>query len=201
MSTRDPRIDAYIQKSPDFSRPILDRLRALVHQGCPEVQETMKWSMPFFEYKGLLCNMAAFKHHVAFGFWKGDLVLGSEAKGEAMGQFGRITSVADLPPDKRLLELIRKAARLNEQAVKPPSRTVGRRPANRYLKVPDFLASALAGDPRAEANFKNMSYSHRREYVEWLTEAKREETRQRRLATALAWISQGKSQNWKYERC
>jgi uncharacterized protein YdeI (YjbR/CyaY-like superfamily) len=210
-SRRDPRIDAYIANSAEFARPVLNHLRQLVHEGCPGVQETLKWSMPAFEYKGLLCGMAAFKQHCTFGFWKHELLVGparpasgrkshgatSTAK-EAMGEFGRITSLSDLPPRRVLLGLVRKAARLNEEGVKVPRPP--RKPPQ-SLVVPADLAAALKKNKSAAAHFEQFSYSKRKDYIEWLTTAKADETRSRRLATAVEWIAQGKSRNWKYERC
>jgi hypothetical protein len=201
MGKKDARIDAYIADSAEFARPILKHLRALVHQGCPEVEETLKWRMPSFTYKGLLCGMAAFKQHATFGFWKHKLVVGEDAENDAMGQFGRITSMKDLPPDRALVAFVRKAAALNDAGVKVPSRARPKPGAKPELKAPAFLLSALEKDAKALRNWENFSPSCRKEYIEWLTEAKREETRARRLLTAMAWIAEDKGRNWKYERC
>jgi uncharacterized protein YdeI (YjbR/CyaY-like superfamily) len=201
MGKRDPHVDAYIAKSPEFAQPILTHLRELVHRGCPEVEETIKWSMPSFVYKGMLCGMAAFKQHATFGFWKHELVVGKAGEKEGMGQFGRITSLKDLPSSKVLLEHIRKAAALNDAGIKAPSRIRAKPGEKRELAVPDYLVAALKQNKAAQANFEKFSFSHKKEYVEWLTGAKREETRQKRLQNALAWIAEGKSQNWKYMRC
>jgi hypothetical protein len=198
MPTTDPRIDAYIAKSAEFARPILTHLRAVVHEGCPDVQETMKWSMPFFEHHGPLCNMSAFKAHVGFGFWKGALLVGRGSGDDerAMGQFGRITSLKDLPPKKELVALVKKAAKLNEDGVKVP-----KKPAKRAaLPVPAELEAALAKNRKARAIFEAFPPSHRREYSEWVGEAKREETRSARAAQAIAWIAEGKSRSWKYQK-
>ncbi|MCX6928778.1 MAG: YdeI/OmpD-associated family protein [Verrucomicrobia bacterium] len=200
MGKRDPRVDAYIAKSAGFAQPILNHLRELVHRGCPEVEETLKWSMPSFVYKGLLCGMAAFKQHATFGFWKHELVFGKTGEKEGMGQFGRITSLKDLPAQKVLLGYIRKAVALNEAGIKAPASTRPKPGEKRALAVPQYLVAALKKNKTAQANFENFSYSHKKEYVEWLTGAKREDTRQKRLQTALAWISEGKLQNWKYIR-
>jgi hypothetical protein len=200
MIKKDPRVDAYIAKSAEFARPILVHLRALVHLGCPEVEETLKWSMPWFEYKGPLCGMAAFKQHATFGFWQHKLIFGKSVEEGGMGQFGRITSLKDLPSDKTLLSYVAKAVKLKDSGVKSPG-TPARRGAKRELVVPDYLTSALKRNKRALANFEKFSYSHKKEYVEWLTGAKREETRQKRLSTALDWITAGKPQNWKYMNC
>jgi uncharacterized protein YdeI (YjbR/CyaY-like superfamily) len=200
MGTRDPRIDAYIEKSADFAKPILDHLRDVVHATCPDVEETMKWSFPHFMYEGMLCSMASFKSHCAFGFWKGALVLGDASKDtEGMGNLGRITSVKDLPPKKMLAGWIRKAMALNEEGVKAP---VKRKPALKKpaLQVPTALMDALARDPKARATFDAFPPSHRKEYVEWVAEAKTDATREKRIATALEWLAEGKQRNWKYQK-
>ena len=200
MAKIDPRIDAYIAKSADFAKPILTHLRELIHEGCPEVEETLKWSMPAFIHKGILCNLAAFKAHCAFGFWKSKLIFQSHGKNEnAMGQFGRITSLRDLPSNKVLLGYIRQAAKLNEDDVKVPSHSKPK--AKKELVVPDYFMAALRKNTKALKTFEGFSYSHKKEYVEWITEAKRGETRNKRIATTLLWLSQGKGRNWKYENC
>jgi uncharacterized protein YdeI (YjbR/CyaY-like superfamily) len=201
MGKRDTRVDAYIAKSAGFAQPILNHLRELVHRGCPEVEETLKWSRPSFVHKGLLCGMAAFKQHATFGFWKHELVVGKTGEKEGMGQFGRITSLKDLPAEKVLLGYIRKAVTLNEAGIKAPAPTRAKPGEKRELAVPDYFVAALKKNKTAQANYENFSYSHKKEYVEWLTGAKREDTRQKRLQTALAWIAEDKSQNWKYARC
>ncbi len=210
MGKRDARVDAYIAKSADFAKPILRHLRATVHEACPDVEEAMKWSFPHFLYRGMLCSMAAFKEHCAFNFWKGDIVLGPKGgrAGTAMGQFGRITRLADLPSKRVLAGHVRKAMQLNEEGAKP--RWLLARNAKRAAKArggatppartPADLAAALKANAKARAAFAGFPPSHRREYVEWITGAKRAETRARRLATAVRWIAQGKSLRWKYER-
>jgi uncharacterized protein YdeI (YjbR/CyaY-like superfamily) len=199
MGTRDPRIDAYIARSADFAQPILTHLREVVHDVCPEVEETLKWGAPHFMYKGMLCGMASFKHHCAFGFWKGALVLerGGDRAEEAMGQFGRITAISDLPPRSVLARYIKVAMRLNEEGVKSPTRT---KRTKKPLAVPADLSAALRRNAKARTTFEEFSPSHRREYIEWITEAKREETRKKRLATTLEWLAEGKPHNWKYKR-
>ncbi|HEX8691208.1 MAG TPA: YdeI/OmpD-associated family protein [Longimicrobium sp.] len=199
MGTRDPRIDAYIDNSADFAKPILDYLREVVHEGCPEAQETMKWSFPHFDYKGILCSMASFKQHCAFGFWKGSLIVGGDGgSGEdAMGQFGRITSVDDLPPRETLVGYVREAKRLNDEGVKSPTRSKPKEPRPE-AEVPGDLAAALEENEQARATFERFSPSNRREYVDWITEAKSEATRQKRLAQAVEWMAEGKVRNWKY---
>jgi hypothetical protein len=201
MARKDPRVDAYIAKAEPFARPILTHLRKVVHAGCPGVEETMKWSFPHFEHQGVLCSMAAFQKHCAFGFWKGALLKGAKAvpaekRGEAMGQFGRITKKADLPSERALIALVRQAAALNEQKIKLPARKP--RAAAVESKAPDYFLRALRKNEQAIATWKGFTPGRRKEYVEWITEAKTEETRQRRLATAVEWIAEGKERNWKY---
>jgi uncharacterized protein YdeI (YjbR/CyaY-like superfamily) len=198
MATKDPRIDAYIAKSAAFAKPILKHLRKVVHAGCPEVVETMKWSMPHFDYKGLLCGMAAFKQHCAFGFWKDSLILGDgKTPKSGMGSFGCIKSLADLPNEKTLIGYVRKAAALNDAGIKAPGRTQPKkRPA---IEVPDYFAAALKKNAKARKTFEAFAPSKQRDYLEWVTEAKREETRNERLATSIQWLAEGKTRHWKYQ--
>ncbi len=202
MSKKDPRVDAYIAKSAPFARPILKHLRQLVHTACPQVAETMKWSFPHFDFKGMMCSMAAFKEHCSFGFWKGELIVGhgvGGADGKGMGHFGRITAISDLPEEKVLLGFIQQAAALNEAGVKKP---VAARPQERNeLVVPVFFTAALKKNRKALATFEGFSYSHQKEYVEWITEAKQAATRARRMKTTLEWLAQGKPRHWKYAKC
>ena len=203
MPKKDPRVDAYIAKSADFAKPILKHLRKLVHIACPDVEETLKWSMPAFMYKGILCGIAAFKEHCTFGAWKHSLIkidLGTNHnKDEAMGQLGRITSLDDLPSDAKMLAYIKEAVRLNEEGIKveKPKRSA----VKKELVVPDYFSAALRKNRKALDTFENFSYSHKKEYVEWVTEAKREETRAQRIETSIAWLSKGKSRHWKYANC
>jgi hypothetical protein len=200
MSSRDPRINAYIAKAAPFATPILAYMRNAVHKGCPDVVETMKWSFPHFDYKGVLCGMAAFKEHCTFGFWKGSLlnIGGIAAKStDAMGQFGRIRSIDDLPPEKQLVALVRQAARLNDEGVKVERRPRGTKP---MPAAPPAFLKALRANKKAFAAYEGFSASHRREYLEWITEAKTDATQDRRIATAIEWLAEGKSRNWKYER-
>jgi hypothetical protein len=194
MATKDPRIDAYIAKAPEFARPILARLRKLVHQGCPDVVETIKWSCPHFDYKGMMCGMAAFKNHCSFGFW--NAALDVPEKQGAMGNFGPLRTLADLPKDSLIVGWVKKAAALNEAGVK--RRPLRRTAPRRDIPMPKDLAAALKKNARARATFEAFSPSHKREYLEWITDAKTDETRQRRLATALEWMAEGKARNWKY---
>lgn len=199
MGTRDPRIDAYIERSAPFARPILTHLRELVHATIPEVQEDLKWGMPSFMYKGILCGLAAFKEHAAFNLWKHSLIVGDDRPDDAMGSFGRITSLADLPPDDVIAGYLREAKRLNDEGIKAPKRE---KPADekKETAVPDDLVAALETNPAALEHFHGFSPSKRREYVEWITGAKTDATRTRRLGTAVEWIAEGKGLNWRYER-
>lgn len=197
MGHRDPRIDAYIARSAPFARPILEHLREIVHATCPEVQETMKWSFPHFDYRGMMCGMSAFKAHCTFGFWKGALVLGDATSSEAMGQFGRITSLKDLPPRRVIAGYVKKAMALNDAGVTVPR--APRAAVARPVVVPPELAAALEAKPKARRAFEAMSSSHRREYCEWIAEAKRPETVSTRVAKTVAQLTEGKSLNAKYE--
>ena len=200
MPTTDPRIDAYIERSRDFAKPILNHLRGLVHKTCPDVEESLKWSMPHFTYKGdMMCHFASFKEHCAFGFWKQSLIEGADfPEKNAMGSFGKIKSLDDLPDDRTLKTLITEAMRLNDLGIKvrkpPPAE-------KKELIVPDILSDALAHNEKAAETFNAFPYSCKKEYVEWLTEAKTDPTREKRLATTIEWLSEGKKRNWKYEKC
>ncbi|MDQ8758267.1 YdeI/OmpD-associated family protein [Sphingosinicella sp. LHD-64] len=195
----DPRMDAYIARQADFARPILEHLRAVVHAACPEGEEAMKWSAPTFLYKGqMLAGMAAFKAHATFGFWKGGLVTGDTAEMmSAMGQFGRLTAIDDLPDRATLEALIRKAMALTDEGVKAPRNKHPKAP----FDVPGDLRAALDGNAAAAATFDGFPPSSQRDYVEWVTEAKREETRAKRVAQAVEWLAEGKKRHWKYENC
>jgi uncharacterized protein YdeI (YjbR/CyaY-like superfamily) len=199
MGSKDKRVDAYIDKSAEFARPILRELRAIVHEACPEAEETIKWGFPHFDYKGMLCSMAAFKQHCAFGFWKSELVLRDNKSPDAMGQFGRLTSVKDLPTRRVLIGYIKKAQELNDAGIKAARPKP--RAEKKELVVPEYFTAALKKNKKALATFEGFPYSHKKEYVQWVTEAKTDETRQRRLATSVEWLAEGKSRNWKYERC
>jgi len=198
MGSKDPRINAYIEKSADFAKPILKHLRKVVHAGCPEVKETIKWSMPHFDYKGVMCGMAAFKEHCAFGFWKESLILNRERSGEksGMGSFGLIKSLRDLPSEKMLIGYVKKAAALNDAGIKVPGWT---QPKKREpLTLPDDFSAALKKNAKARKTFEEFPPSKRRDYIEWVTEARREETRKERLGTSIKWLSEGKPRHWKY---
>lgn len=196
--SRDPRIDAYIARQADFARPILEHVRDVMHAACPEVEEAVKWSMPAFMYKGRpLANMAAFKAHAVMGFWQGEQLRDSNVRGEAMGEFGRLASIDDLPSRDHLVELIRRAARLIDEGVKPVRTKTVKAP----IEMPDDLAAALAANSLAQATYDGFPSSGRRDYLQWVTEAKRPETRQKRIAQAVAQMAEGKRLHWKYEAC
>jgi hypothetical protein len=194
MKNTDTRVDSYIAKAPPFAQPILEHLREIVHEGCPDVEETLKWNFPHFMYKGMLCSMAAFKQHCAFGFWKGALLEHAPSRGlEAMGQFGRLTTVADLPPRKALIELVAQAAKLNDQGVKTPKVRKPELPRRPAPKAPSAFLAALRKKKKALATYEALSPSHKREYLEWIDEAKSDDTRRRRIDSAIERMSQGKT--------
>jgi uncharacterized protein YdeI (YjbR/CyaY-like superfamily) len=195
----DPRVDAYIDRQAEFAKPILTHLRERVHAACPDCEETLKWSSPTFLYRGqMLAGMAAFKQHATFGFWRGSLVVGdNDAQMSAMGQFGRIASVDDLPPPEVLDALVRKAMKLTEEGVKPPRNKHKKEP----FSVPRDMRAALDANAAAAATFDGFPPSAQRDYVDWVTDAKRDETRAKRLAQSVEWLAEGKRRNWKYENC
>jgi uncharacterized protein YdeI (YjbR/CyaY-like superfamily) len=201
MAQIDKRIDNYINKSASFAQPILLHLRSLVHKACPEVEETIKWGMPFFDYKGEgLCNMASFKQHCAFGFWKASLMkdtsLIENAKGEtAMGHLGRITKLKDLPSDATMIRYIKEAMKLNDEGIKVEKK----KPTTaKEVKPPDYFLNELKKNKAAQKTFEEFSPSNKKEYILWITEAKTEETRTSRMTTAIEWMAEGKPRNWKY---
>ncbi len=198
MPTIDTRVDAYIAKSADFAKPILTHLRAVVHEACPDCEETLKWGMPTFMYRGgILCHMAAFKKHCTFGFWKGSLIVDAQGRrvDETFGDEGRVAAVSDLPSKKTLISYVKKAATLNAEGTRVPKRRSAPKPVP---AAPADLVTALAKNKKAKAVFDKFPPSHKREYIEWLTDAKTVATRERRLAQAVLWIAQGKQRNWKY---
>jgi uncharacterized protein YdeI (YjbR/CyaY-like superfamily) len=200
MANHDPRIDAYIAKSAEFARPILEHLRALVHEACPEVEENLKWSMPFFSYKAApMCMMAAFKQHCSFGFWLSKEVTGGSDE-DGMGQFGKLATLKDLPSDRQLAAHLKKAMALNEAGVKKARPKAAAKPAP---TLPDDLSALLAQKKHAAARkaWESFPPGAQREYVDWIAEAKTGATRQKRLATTLEWLAEGKRRHWKYEKC
>jgi len=201
MGNRDKRIDVYIVKAQPFAWPILEHLRALVHKACPDVEESIKWSFPHFNYKGeMMCSMASFKQHCAFGFWKAalmkDKTLLANAKGEtAMGHFGRITSLKDLPSDATIIRYLKEAMKLNDAGIKMEKK---KRISMNELVIPGYFTKELKKSKAAQKTFEAFSPSNKKEYVLWITEAKTEATRNSRMATAIEWMAEGKPRNWKY---
>ena len=196
----DPRIDAYIERAAPFAQPILTRVREVVHEACPQAEETIKWGMPTFVHAGgILCGMAAFKQHASFGFWKHALVVGEGEPRDGMGSYGKLASLQDLPPNKTLLAHIRKAMKLNQDGVKAP--TTRKSAPKPPPQAPGDLVAALEKNEAAQATFDAFPPGCKREYIEWIVEAKREETRAKRLAQAVEWMAEGKRRNWKYENC
>lgn len=196
MGTRDARIDQYIAKAQPFARPILTYIREAVHAGCPACEETLKWRAPAFIYKGILCGMASFKAHAAFGFWKARAMTTATGKADAaMGQFGRITSIDDLPGRRELVKLVKEVVALHDAGVKVPRvKTEPKKP----LEAPSYFIAELRKNRKALKTYEGFSPSAKREYVEWVTEAKSDATMQRRLETAVRWMAEGKPRNWKY---
>jgi len=202
MGKKDKKIDDYISKSADFAKPILNHIRQLVHNACPQVEESIKWGFPNFDYKGPFCSMAAFKQHCSFGFWKAIIMKDAEKlkanQEDAMAHLGKIKSLADLPEDTILIGYIKEAARLNDEGIKLPPRK--KNAEKKELIVPGYFTKALSKNKIAYQIFESFSPSHKKEYVEWITEAKTEETRNKRMTKALEQIVEKKSLNWKYER-
>jgi uncharacterized protein YdeI (YjbR/CyaY-like superfamily) len=198
----DKRVDQYIQRAPEFAQPILVHLRELVHKGCPEAEEAIKWSTPSFLYRNkILFSMAAFKAHCRFIFWRPEIAPMASKQGTECDDdgavVGKVTQLADLPPDKDMLRYIREARRLTDEG---PRTTLMRRrttPKPELQTPPEFTA-ALAKNKTAYKTFQAFSPSHRREYIEWISEAKRPETKSKRIQTALEWLAEGKPRNWKY---
>jgi uncharacterized protein YdeI (YjbR/CyaY-like superfamily) len=203
MPKKNKAVDTYISKSADFAKPILNHLRQLVHTTCPATEEKIKWGFPHFDYKGeMMCSMAAFKQHCAFGFWKApimkDPMLLATAKTEvAMGHLGKITALENLPSDKKIIAWIKEAMKLNEDGIKLPARPT---PAVKEIVVPDYFSKAIAKNKKARLVFEAFAYSHKKEYIQWITAAKTEETKNKRMETAIEWIAEGRGRNWKYER-
>jgi uncharacterized protein YdeI (YjbR/CyaY-like superfamily) len=203
MKNTDQRIDNYIDLAADFAKPILITLRSIVHQACPQVTETMKWSFPHFEYKGsILCSMASFKQHCAFGFWLASKMKDTHqllAVGDtrtSMGHLGKIKSVQHLPSKKVMNEYIKEAMSLIDNGEKLEKKKPAEK--SKPIKVPDYFVEELKQNKMALTAFNRFSNSHKKEYIEWITEAKTEATRNKRIATAIQWLSEGKSRNWKY---
>lgn len=201
MPKKDKRIDAYIAKAKPFAQPILKHLRELVHKAAPQIEENIKWGMPSFEYKGNVCGMASFKEHVAFGFWKAAIMKDAEklvGDNKGMGHLGKVKKLSDLPSDKKIISYIIEAVKLNEDGIKLPTAAKDAKKKKPEPKAPDYMMKALNKNKKALASFAAFSPSHKREYIEWITEAKTEATREKRIATMIEWIAEGKPRNWKY---
>ena len=200
MGTPDPRVDAYIGQQADFARPILTHIRAMVHAGCADADEAIKWGFPHFVYKGKnLASMAAFKAHATLGFWYGDKAKETGSDNRAMGQFGRLTSLADLPPDSELADLIAQSMALIESGAKPEM--FRNRKARAPIDVPPELQSAIDANAAASSVWADFSPGKKRDYAEWIVEARRDDTRAKRIAQAVEWIAEGKERHWKYKNC
>jgi uncharacterized protein YdeI (YjbR/CyaY-like superfamily) len=202
MATKDKRIDEYISKSAPFAKPILNKFRALVHKACPDAEETMKWSFPHFDYKGqMMCSMASFRQHCAISFWKASLMKDAatlkDSNREAMGHYGRITSLDDLPPDKTIIANIKEAMKLNDEGITIAPR---KKTTVTGLNIPAELEAALKKNKKAKSAFEAFSPSNKKEYADWISEAKTDDTRNKRLVTAVEWIAEGKTLNWKYKK-
>jgi uncharacterized protein YdeI (YjbR/CyaY-like superfamily) len=200
------QVDEYIVRAAPFAQPILVHLREIMHEGVPGVEETIKWSRPFFVYRGvILGNISAFREHCSLGLWGSEIASSLRADGiasnEGMGSFGRITSVEDLPARKKLISYVKHAAKMIDEGVRTKSLPPRAKVAKPTAEVPEALAMALINNKIAAKKFETMSPSGRREYCEWIADAKREETRANRVVTAIEWIAAGKSRNWKYEQC
>ncbi len=197
--SRDPRIDAYIAKAAPFARPILEKVRERVHAAAPQAEEAIKWGAPGFTVGGkILLIMAAFKQHAALNFWRGQEIGDGTPKAGAMGQFGKLTSVADLPPDAELDALIREGAGLAKTA--PAPRKVKHLPKPPAELHPEF-AAALNANPKAKAVLDGFPPSAQRDYLDWIADARHDATRAKRIANAVEWLSEGKRRHWKYESC
>lgn len=204
LAKKDPRVDAYIAKSQEFAKPILKLIRETVHKACPAVEEKIKWGFPHFDYKGMLCSMAAFKQHCAFTFWKASLMrdpgkILDVNRENAMGHFGKIVSIKNLPAEKIFIRYIKEAVKLNDGDIKLPGKSKSKE--KKELAVPDYFIKSLKKNKKAFEAFNNFSYSNKKEYVNWIIEAKTDETRNKRIATTLEWLAEGKSRNWKYAKC
>jgi uncharacterized protein YdeI (YjbR/CyaY-like superfamily) len=196
MTTRDKRIDAYIAKAAPFARPILTHLRAVVHEACPAAEETLKWGSPAYMHHGILCITAAFKAHCALVLWRAPLIVGAAKSRDARGHFGRLTAVKDLPSKKVLIGIIKQAAKLNEAGVTASQKK--KKAPKKAVPTPADLAAGIKKSAKARTAWAEFSPSARKEYVEWITEAKRPETRAERLKTTLKWVAEGKQRHWKY---
>ena len=195
MPKTDKRVDAYIENAAEFAQPILTRIRQTVHEACPDVEETLKWGHPSFMYQGIMCGMVAFKEYCALHFWKGQLIVENVSSDQVWGQLGRLKKVGDLPPKKTVVGYVKKAMELNELGTQSPKRPTKPR---KELVMPGAFMTAIKKNKKALATFEGFSPTNRRDYIEWITDAKGEDTRARRIAQAVEWMAEGKPRNWKY---
>lgn len=197
---KNKKVDEYISQSQDFAKPILNHLRKLVHIACPQVEETIKWGHPHFQYKGLLCNMAAFNKHCAFGFWKAALMKNvdilKDNNSESMGHSGKLKSLSDLPKDRIIISRIEEAASLNEQGIQLTDKKHSSKKPE--IQMPILLKNELQKNKKASETFLNFSLYHRKEYIEWIEEATTNDTKLQRVTTTVKWLTEGKTRNWKY---
>lgn len=195
MANGDPRVDQYIANANDFAKPILTRIRETVRTACPDIEEAIKWSSPTFMYRGrILCGMAAFKEHCHLHFWRGQLIA-LENGADVNDLLRGLKRVSDLPSKRELAGYVKQAMQMHDAGVTPPKAKAARK---EELVVPADLAAPLKRNKKAAQTFAKFSPSHRREYIEWITDAKRDDTRARRVAQTLEWLAEGKSRNWKY---
>ena len=203
MATTDPRVDAYIEQAADFARPILKRVRKAFHKGCPEVHEAIKWGKPHFDHQGMLGGMAAFQAHVTVGFWRGKEIEDPAGLFEGVGETdmcaAKVTSVRDLPTQAVLADYVRRAAALNQEG-RPKKKAAPKHKPVAVPRMPADFVAALKRKAAAKSFYDGLAPSHRRDYLEWILDAKRDATREKRIATAVAWLAEGKRRNWKYER-
>ncbi len=198
-------IDHYIAGAEDFAKPILELWRRLIHENCADVQEAIKWGLPHFDHKGdHMCVMAAYKAHCSFTFLKGELMSDLRLKAgkdvKPINRFlGKITQLSDLPADEDFIAMIKEAVQLNEKGIKiKREKPVAEKP--KILETPDYLQAALDDNTKAKEVFETKSNSFRKEYIIWITDAKTDETRQKRINEALAWIAEGKGRFWKHQK-
>jgi uncharacterized protein YdeI (YjbR/CyaY-like superfamily) len=203
MATFNKQVDGYIAKSADFAKPILEHLRKIIHDTCPEVEEVMKWGIPHFDYKGdMMCILAAYKNHCSFSLYKAELMSDPKIKesvkaGQKMGYMDKIKTLSDLPAKKTLVAYIKEAMALNEKGIKKEKPVKEKSPET---EVPDYFLAKLSKNPAAKKVFESKSASFRKEYSKWIIDAKTEETRDKRIEQSLEWIAEGKGRFWQYAK-
>jgi len=203
MPTFNPAVDKYIANAEDFTKPILEHLRKIIHDTCPQVEEVIKWGIPHFDYKGdMMCILAAYKKHCSFSLYKAALmkdpkIVESVAAGQKMGYMDKVKALTDLPAIKVLVAYIKEAMALNENGIK---KAKPKPEAPKVIEMPDYLSEALKANPKAKEVFESKSPSFRKEYIVWITDAKTEATRQKRIEQSLEWIAEGKGRFWQYSK-